>query len=141
MQGHHSKKLRLTHRLVRSSRPPHPSNPCPHTKPLQPPPSTLLRASSQRVPNSLNWHITPLRRHPNPASNANPLNPIPLTPRNPKTQPSPNLNLQLPIRLHRKPLPNRRPPLLRLLRISHLPRRHNGQRRRIQNRRPPLHHL
>ena len=134
-----SKILRLTHHLVRSSRPPHPTNPCPHTTSLQPPPSTLPRGGSYRVPYSLDWHIAPLRRHPNPASDANPLNPIPSASRNSKTQSSPNLNLQLPIRLHRKPLPNRRPPLLRLLRISNLPPRHNGRRRRIKNRSPTLH--
>ena len=140
METFHSKIQRLTHHLVRSSRPPHPTNPCPHTKPLQPPPSSLPRAGSHRVPHPLDRHIAPLRRHPHPASNANSLNPIPPPPRNPKTQPSPNLNLQLPIRLHRKPLPNRRPPLLRLLRIRNLPPRHNGRRRRIKNRSPPLHH-
>ena len=34
MRGFRSKTLRLTQDLVRSSRPPHPTNPCPHTKPL-----------------------------------------------------------------------------------------------------------
>ncbi len=140
MRVFRSKLLRLTRHLVRSSRPPHPTNPCPHTKPLQPPPSTLPRAGSHRVPHSLDWHIVPLRRHPNPASNANPLNSIPSVPRNSKTQPPPNFNLQLPIGLHRKPLPNRRPPLLRLLRISNLPPRHNGWRRGIKDRSPTLHH-
>ncbi len=134
-----SKILRLNHHIVRSSRPPHPTNPCPHTKPLQPPPSTLPRDGRYGVPHSLDWHIAALRRHPNPASNADPLNPIPPTPRNTETQPSPNLNLQLPICLHREPLPNRRPPLLWLLRISNLPSRHNGRRRRIKNRSPSLH--
>ena len=140
MGNFRSNILRLTHDLVRSSCPPYPTNPCPHTKPLQPPPSTLPRAGSHRVPHSPDRHLAPLRRHPHTTSNANPLNPIPPASRNPKTQPSPNLNLQLSIRLHRKPLPHGRPPLLRLLRISNLPPRHNGRRRRIQNRCPPLHH-
>ncbi len=132
--------LTILYNLLRPPRPSHTPNPHQCSQPLQPPPTSISRSCSRRVSDFLDWHLSSLRRHTQPSSNAHSLRPLPLTSRNSKEESPSHIDLQLPVRINREPVLDRSPSVFWLLRISNLSPCHYGRRRRVQNCRATSYH-